>query len=268
MKTTFEKSMVLPLNWCSCSILIGLLTLGCTSQSRLQSHQTEIDDLKREIRYIKDLNSQYKRELNDLQTKIVALEQNSRKERADFEAQISEIRAQMDAVQSQYSDANYRITALNQQVVPRPPVRVNDSTGTLLDSTGSARQSFLNEESRELYNTAYRDLLRGNYQLALQGFGQFMQQYPNSELTDNAQYWIGEVFYAQGRYSNAVEEFEKVLRNYQKGDKRASATLKIAFAYISMDENEQARLYLDEVIREYPESEEANRAKERLANLK
>jgi tol-pal system protein YbgF len=247
-------------------LLLGSLFVGCAANTqRIDSQQFEIDDLKREIMYLKDQSAQFQRELERLAKQLADTEQAGHKEKADFAAQVDALRAEISALQNQYSDTNYRLTALNQQtgtgrtamVVAAAP----DSSAT------SGMPPITSDQALELYNSSYRDLLRGNYQLALAGLTEYLRKYPTTDLTDNAQYWVGEVYYAQGRYVNAIEEFEKVIRDYPGGDKKSSALLKIAYAYINMEENEQGRLYLEEVIREYPDSEEANLAKGRLATL-
>ncbi|MFQ5676029.1 MAG: tol-pal system protein YbgF [bacterium] len=245
---------------------------GCASQKRISSKQAEIDNLRRELKFYKEQNSQFRRELNDLEKRIAELELADRQINADVTAQVDEVRQQLEAIQNLLQDTNYRINDLS-RLGPKQqrPNLAMPSEKSQDDSLASEQQppSQLSslDSARELYNTAYRDLIRGNYQLALHGFRQFLQQYPNSDLADNAQYWTGEVFYAQGRYSNAIEEFEKVVRWYRNGDKTASALLKIGFAYLNIDEIEQGKLYLQEVIQQHPNSEEASLAKGRLASL-
>lgn len=243
------------------------LFLGCASSKRISSQQAELDNLKREIRFMKQQNSQFQRELDNLSKKLNELELANRQDKADLGTKFDEVLQQVEELRNQIQDISYRITAVKQR---------GGLSGTFDSSQGgfqsgadtSGGQSTMGvDESRELYNTAYRDLIRGNYQLALQGFQQFMQQFPNSELADNAQYYIGEVYYAQGRYQNAIEEYEKVSKWYRQGDKTPSALLKIGYSYINIDEPEQGKLYLNQVIKDHPDSEEANLAKGRLASL-
>ncbi|MFQ5770549.1 MAG: tol-pal system protein YbgF [bacterium] len=250
-----------------------LLMLGCASQKRFNAHQSEIDNLRREIKFLKDQISQLRRELDEFKKPISEQELVIRQNKADLASQMAEVTQKLEEVQNQLQDTNYRITALMQRsgrVLPEstPTENIPSATDTLTSIAPTSTQPIAVDQSREMYNTAYRDLIRGNYQLALQGFRQFIQQYANSDLADNAQYWIGEVYYAQGRYANAIEEFEKVIQRYRQGDKVSAALLKIGYAYISIEEIEQGKLYLEEVIQEYPDSQEANLAKGRLASLK
>ncbi|MFQ5863855.1 MAG: tol-pal system protein YbgF [bacterium] len=247
--------------------------VGCASQKRFSSTQIEMDNMRRELKFLKDQNSQLRRELDDLKRRLAEQELTIRQDRADLATQIEELSQQVEAAQYQLKDTNYRISALIQRLGTVPSLEsvrefIPGDVDTLSAKETIQRPPIRVDQSRELYNTAYRDLIRGNYQLALHGFRQFLQQFPNSDLSDNAQYWLGEVYYAQGRFSKSIEEFEKVVKWYPNGDKVPSAMLKIGYAYISLDEREQGKLYLEEVINDYPDSEEANLAKGRLATMK
>ncbi|MFQ5649448.1 MAG: tol-pal system protein YbgF [bacterium] len=245
---------------------------GCASQGkRISTRQTEMDNFRREIKFLKQQNSQFRRELDDLEKQLEELKFTNLQDKADLSSKIDEALQQMEAIQNQLQDTNYRITRFGDRPGRGLRPATADSSLQSPDTTSTRRtadsQSLAVDQSRELYNTAYRDLKRGNYQLALQGFKQFVSQHPNSDLVDNAQYWIGEVYYAQGRYQNAIDEFEKVVKWYGHGDKTASALLKIGYSYINMNEIEQGKIYLEEILNDYPDSDVANLARGRLASL-
>lgn len=255
--------------------LMSSLTIftACASQKRVQSYQVETDNLKRELKFVKEQNLRIRRELDEVKKRLAEQERIAQQNKADLATRLEELSQQLEVIQNQLQDNNDRMNILSRKLGYPPvskPTLEFEQTG--VDTTTSLKEespvSFGVDESRELYNTAYSDLIRGNYQLALHGFRQFLKRYPNTDLSDNAQYWIGEVYYAQGRYQNAVEEFEKVIRWFPNGDKIPSALLKIGYSYIGMDEYEQGKLYLEEVIRDHPDSEEAKLAKGRLTTLK
>ncbi len=249
------------------AILALFFFSGCASQKRISSNQTQFDNLSREIKFYKDQNSQLRREIDTLKKSLSEMELANRQAKADLTTQIDEVRQKLDALQNLLQDTNYRISDLNQRSPSGDAFQQNVKNTATPGDTSATPQTFRVDTARELYNTAYRDLIRGNYQLALSGFREFVRQHPSSDLIDNAQYWIGEVFYAQGRYSNAIEEFEKVVRKHRNSDKSASALLKIGYAYFNINEIEQGKIYLEEVVQQHPDSEEANLAKGRLASL-
>jgi tol-pal system protein YbgF len=123
------------------------------------------------------------------------------------------------------------------------------------------------ENPMEVYQAAYRDYQRGNYDLALSGFRDFMTRYPNSELTANAEYWIGESLYSQKKYSEAIEQFNGVVNKYPKSDKAPGALLKKGYAYLALNDRPRAIVQFQYVVHEYPNSRESALAKDRLKQL-
>lgn len=122
-------------------------------------------------------------------------------------------------------------------------------------------------QAKRVYEQAYLDLTRGNYSLAILGFAEYLRRAEGSDLADNAQYWIGESYYAQGDYRQAVVEFQKVVDRYPQGDKVAGALLKIGFSQIHLGKNDDARTALQEVIRRFPNGEEAKLARDKLRSI-
>jgi tol-pal system protein YbgF len=102
------------------------------------------------------------------------------------------------------------------------------------------------------------------YEDALAALRAFVQRYPRHDYADNAQYWIGEVFYAQKDYVRALSEFRKVVEVYPRGNKVPDALLKVGYCYQAMGQGEKARAVLEQVVNVYPRSEPAVLAAKRL----
>ncbi|HJX29837.1 MAG TPA: tol-pal system protein YbgF, partial [Thermoanaerobaculia bacterium] len=122
-------------------------------------------------------------------------------------------------------------------------------------------------DPQSLYNSAYNDYLRGQYDLALRGFQEYLNNFQGTDLADNATYWIGECYYRQRRYKQAVDQFDGVLSRYPRSDKSASALLKKGYALIELGDRSQGVTQLRQVLRQYPTSDEANLARQRLREL-
>ena len=149
---------------------------------------------------------------------------------------------------------------------PAPPVRA-DSLGAGTPSAGEEPPRPAGTET-ELYDAAYRDYSRGNYQLAVAGFQDFLKTHPKSDRADNAQYWLGECYFALGDLDRAVEELLKVRDLYPDGNKSCAATLKVGYAFLRKGENPTARRYFESVVRECPGTDEARLAEDKLASLR
>ena len=135
-------------------------------------------------------------------------------------------------------------------------------------SSGAGPSASLTEppdDPQALCDTAYNDYLRGNYDLAILGFRRYSEAFPDTELADNATYWIGESYFSQAKYQQAIAQFDTILNDYPRSDKTASATLKKGYAYLELGLREQGEVQLRNVINRFPNSDEANLARQRLA---
>jgi tol-pal system protein YbgF len=136
--------------------------------------------------------------------------------------------------------------------------REKESAEIKTSSTGAA----------SLYKDAYEAFQKGDLDDARRKFEAFLKQYPNTELSDNAQFWIGETFYQKRDYEKAILEYEKVVVKYPEGEKVSSALYKQAIAFLELGDKTNARNLLKRVIERYPQSEQAEMAKKRLETIK
>ena len=107
---------------------------------------------------------------------------------------------------------------------------------------------------------------RGDYSGAIPGFQEFLANYGGHQLADNAQYWIGECYYAQKKYSEAEMEFGKVEKHYRDGNKSAAALLKRGLALKELGRLEEAQVALEKVVSKHSGSEEAAIAESKLSH--
>ena len=118
--------------------------------------------------------------------------------------------------------------------------------------------------SRELYQQAYSDFARKNYDLSIQGFQDYLRQYRDTDLADNAQYWIGECLQAQSKYDDAVTAFNALLRDFPASDKIPDARYKKGVALEALGRKSQATLEYRFVVDRFPNSAAARLAREKL----
>jgi len=121
-------------------------------------------------------------------------------------------------------------------------------------------------EVQDEYKLALRALNDQQYDKAIQQFRNFQRKYPNSDMADDAQYLIGESYFAQKDYNRAILEFNDVLK-YRRGDKIPAALLRQAQAFLEIGDRTDARLILQKLVNDYPNSEQAREAKDRLQTL-
>jgi len=208
--------------------------------------------------------------LTELQrlTELVA-EQNALLRRAldDGSQQDEAVLAVMEDLGGRVSEVLERLDALRVAGNVAAPVAAGagftgDSEGVVDPVTGEIGAPI--PAPRELYSQAYADFARGNYDLAIQGFTEYMTHYPETDFTDNAQYWIGECLYGKKQYAEAIEAWNTLFRNFPPSDKLADGRVKKGMALERLGRRSQALVEYRYVVDRYPTSPAARIARERL----
>jgi tol-pal system protein YbgF len=122
-------------------------------------------------------------------------------------------------------------------------------------------------EQRKAYDEALEMLKEGRYTEAATAFQNFLTQYPGSSYADNAQYWLGEVYYVTREFDAALAEFDKVLTAYAGSAKAGDAKLKMGYIQYERKDWGKARELLGQVVASYPGSTSARLAQERLDRM-
>jgi tol-pal system protein YbgF len=118
-----------------------------------------------------------------------------------------------------------------------------------------------------LYSNALRDLNSRKYDLSAQEFQDYLRYYPQTDLASNAQFYLGEIAFAQQRYHEAIADYSKVIDNYPRSFKLAPAHLKRGLALIALGEKTSGIRELRTVVRLYPGTTEERRARAKLREL-
>lgn len=120
---------------------------------------------------------------------------------------------------------------------------------------------------RANYQAAFELLKQGRYEQASLAFRQFLAAFPDSNLSDNAQYWLAESYYVTQKYREALPEFETVMARYPQSRKLPDALLKIGYCNYELKRFEAARKALNTVVQNYAETTAARLASQRLAAM-
>jgi tol-pal system protein YbgF len=120
---------------------------------------------------------------------------------------------------------------------------------------------------KEVYNMAYSDYRKGNFELAIDGFKMYREQFPESPLVDNSLYWIGECYFSQEKYPEAIEQFNELLLNYPRGDRIPAAYLKKGISLMELSQKEKSLIVFKLLISKYPLEEETKIAQQKIREL-
>ncbi len=115
-----------------------------------------------------------------------------------------------------------------------------------------------------LYKKGRNLLIEGDFTAAAAHFSTFINDHPDHDLADNAVYWLGECYYSDTNYEQAIFVFRNLVKKYPKSQKVPDALLKTGYSYLSLDDSNRAHHYLKQVIKKYPFSPASEKAQEKL----
>lgn len=135
--------------------------------------------------------------------------------------------------------------------------------GEVLEPIGS-------KEVAEIYQTGLNALKANDFVTSEQNFTRIVSQNPNDKLAGNAQYWLGEVYYAKKDYAKAAVAFAKGYQNYKNGAKGADSLFKLGMSMKSLKKNTEACAAFGSLKTEFPkaEAELLKKAETEAKNLK
>jgi len=273
MRPFFSITVILvlfvPLVSCSSSDDMALLHREITDVQRsveqLETNVLDKGDLQAMESSMQDLTSKNMRSNADLAQRVVELQEQIEALHASLEMttrRLQQISQELAAVRSQRSTA-----AILPPVTAAPTGEEEAGSGGAAAAGAAALSAGGPSTPDELYRSAYEDYMRGNYDLAAEGFGEYLRRWPDTELSDNALYWIGECYDAKEEPNQALEMFSKVLEDYPTSDKAAAAQLKKGLIYLKMGDQGQGVVNLQYVVYEHPGTREADLAREQLRSL-
>ena len=261
----------------------GIVLLGgCVLPDQLSRLQKDVADLQSQLQHLKQEHSQSNEKLEQITEGLSAEGEGiGRVEFADVKLRLDEISRQQTMLDERLIDAYRRMDLLSQNLQEnRELIRQFSSTAALIQppeldpATGKppgaatpGRSSAAVPSAEALYNAAYADFSKGNYALAISGFEEYSTRYPDSDLADNALYWIGECHFSQGGYGQAIVAFDQLLERYPVSDRAAAANLKKGLGYLEQNQIRQAIVQLRFVQNSYPRTDEARIAGDKLSSL-
>jgi len=227
--------------------LLCLVLAGCAANDLVVKRQAEADAKIERLLQNEKLNMQ---NLNELTVQSRLLDEQTRKSAArldELQAELQQLRRAHLELQARLdSNARQKEVQKIELVNQEPPVRGKDS---------GPPQAYL--KAFGLYSA-------NNFTAAIEAFEAFIKHSPRSDYVANAHYWIGECYYSQSNLPKAMASFSKTADTYPRSPKAPDALLKLGYTLSAMKEKEKARGVFESIIRKYPGSMAAGKARERL----
>lgn len=157
-----------------------------------------------------------------------------------------------------YADLDERLQVLEESVSVAGPASVAAGSGALPVPGGSDRDN---------YQAALELIKEQHYAEAETAFKQFLVSFPDSQMADNAQYWLAESYYVTGRFDQALQAFTTVVNDYPRSRKVPDALLKMGFCSYELKRWDDARASLGRVQADFADTTAARLAEQRLQRM-
>jgi len=242
---------------------LGLLRSG------LDSLRTQVDTLTVRDSVAYRVLADTRRELGAQRDLLLSTRASSGSTMQEMFDQMSRLEGKLDDVMHRFADWAARASSAPAVVAPptTPAGGGTSSPGTtpppivpaVLPAAPTAPQ---------MYDQATRDLTQGRYPLALQGYRDMLARHPDADLAPDAQYGIGECFFAQAAFDSAATEYARVSARWPKGDRVPASLYKLGLCQERLGRAAEARKTFEDLVRRFPGASEAALARDRLGAAK
>jgi len=261
-----------------CLLAAVACSTGCLTTGGGASLQSDLDDIQQQLWRVQKDSAALHEKMDEIQSEtrpqndpmlLPEVDPGNRMDSFQNDLQIlrrriDEINFRMDAIVQEVRDTRLQLSMLPGGAPggPNRPMQATPVVGKMVAGPGSGAV-----DPEELYQNAYADYSKGNYQLAVLGFREYVRRFPDSELADNAQYWVGESYFSSGDYEKAILAFDELVAHFPNGDRLPTAYLKKGLSYLEENRTPRGVLDLQYLVRNFPTTDEARQAREQLRRL-
>lgn len=246
---------------------------GCFATSR------QVDELKFEIRSIKEDNAQTRKIVSQMDALITESTEAGNRLRADISTSNDQMTEQMDAMLTNYNQLMVLIQELSQKMNTK--YVITSSAGSQPESSKqpTVTNPVVNQTPVEqpvqpsidcgaTYDESFILVRQGEYEKAITGFESFLKECPNHESVENAFYWMAESYFAMEKYVDAQQKFEKFITDFKASPNLSRAMYQLARSYQELNKKPDAKKWYQKIIDDFPGTFEANQASDRLKDIK
>jgi tol-pal system protein YbgF len=249
-------------------VLIAVFTIGCAAPSR---------PMREEI-------SPRGGDVEKLQARLDQFEKNQaaatraiRESQANLGADLGVVRDELRSLRGQVEGMD-KSTQLKKQL---------DDLSARVADLENARKSGYGEPDRQrsesaaveppagnqtdpkaAYNACYKLFKDGQNAKAREEFQKFLKQHPKTPYSGSAQFWIAETWYVDDKYEKAIVEYEKVIKGHPTSEKVPHALLKQGMSFQKLGDDGSAKIVYQQIVKKYPQTQQAKVARVRLSELK
>jgi len=224
---------------------------------------------------LKTLVEQASDNVSKIKSNIDELRDSTQKNLAASNARLDSMTTQMQALSESLEEAKARIGKLGEQLAQTQNIIQTLSAGQATTAAGGGaaapggdtRPQPKIPDPDSLYSSGITDYNSGQYDLAIQAFQDYIHYYGDTERASAAQFYIGDSYYNEQKYNNAIAEYDKCIERDPRGTKAATAQLRKGYALLELGDKAAGVKELRSLITLHPDSDQAKLASQRLKKL-
>ena len=238
-------------------------------QQAVQNLQKTVDT---QTAVLKTLVEQANDNVNTMKGIVTDLRTSVQQNLASSSARFDAMTTQMQALSESLEEAKSRLAKLSEQMAQTQNIlqtlpAVSNPAPSTAPGTPSAPGASTVPDADSLYSQGLSNYNGGQWDLSIQAFQEYLKYYKDTDRASNAQFYIGECYYSQGDYNRAIEAYDLCSEKYPNGNKAAEAQLKKGFSLLALDQKAAGERELRSLIQRFPDSHEADLARQRLKKL-
>ncbi|MEW6117200.1 MAG: tol-pal system protein YbgF [Nitrospirota bacterium] len=229
---------------------------------------TQTSDLSKEIQILKGRFDESKYFMDKSMKELLAEKDVQQARMTSLENEIKELKARLGSLSSEVADIKKSPAAAESAKQPEAASAEQKTAAPAPADTAAPDKELPDKRNpQRFYDDAQIDLKEKRYAEAREKFEKFAQGFPKHTLAPNAVFWIGETYYAEKKYEDAILSYESFLKQYADHDKARGAMLKQAYAFIELGDRKTGKVILERIIEKYPRSTEAELAEKKIAEV-
>jgi tol-pal system protein YbgF len=239
--------------------LCALVASGCYSK-RIYDLEARADEHDWRLASLHDSLAATGDEVAHLDSLVGDTSAPFRSSGARMEGRLDDLETRIEMLESMVKETRFKMSRMSMGG-SEPPVP--DTTALVPDTT-----SVPSGLAQSIYENAYVDFVKADYQSAITGFRDFVNRFPANDFSDDAQFMIGQAYWGLGDAAGAIKEYRRVLDRYPSGDRVPQAMYSLGLCYLKVGDEETAGEYFKILASRYPKAPEAGRATAVLDSLK
>jgi len=247
---------------------VALVVAAACMTTGAQAGLFEDEDARRAIL---DLRQQRTQDADALATKLAALNSQIdqlRRSLLDVNAQVEQLRSELAKQQGQgevltqnLSDVQRKLKDTQTSVDER--VRKLEPQSITVDG----KTFKADPDEKRMFDESLARMRAADFAGGVAGLNALVQRFPATGYRESVLYWQGNAYYGLRQYKDAIGAFKQLIDKSPDHARTPEAMLSVANCYGELKDNDNARRVLEDLVKQFPNAEASQAARDRLASM-